>query len=266
LGVHLYLNQRERYLFVTVNDTAKISCFLTANNSDVGRKVLWFWRGTEDTVTSILDCYGNKSDGKYHCRSEPRSATLEIHSAQENESGVYYCAYPIRKKLNFAEGSALIVGDSYTAKTSVELVKVPFKQNVLTSSVSLACVVRAVSGPVWLSWNISGRPSQRKTGLTRDVNGTFTFISHIPISSDNWTRGEVSCNVKFNSSQNVVTRSATYRALSDTDVRRCTAPLVSGILLLLLTLSVTLYRLYQTSDKGMHHSQSVATGAQKEST
>ncbi|KAJ1080900.1 hypothetical protein NDU88_001089 [Pleurodeles waltl] len=266
LGVHLYLYQREPYLFVTVNDTAEISCFLTANNLDGGHKVLWFWRGTEETVTFIMNCHDNKSDGKYHCRSEPRSATLEIYSAQRNESGVYYCAYPIVTKLKFAEGSALIVGDSYTAKTSVELVNVPLKQNVLTSSDSLACVVRAVSGPVWLSWNISGRPSQRKTSLTRDVNGTFTFISHIPISSDNWTRGEVSCNVQFNSSQNVVTRTATYRALSDADVRRCTAPLVSGILLLLLTLSVTLYRLYQTSDKGMHHSQSVATGAQKEST
>ncbi|KAJ1080901.1 hypothetical protein NDU88_001090 [Pleurodeles waltl] len=113
LGVHLYLNQRERHLFVTVNDTAKISCFLTEDNPDVGRKLLWFWRGTEETVTFVVNCYGNKSDGKYHCRHEPRSATLEIHSAQRNESGVYYCAYPIVNKLKFAEGSALIVGGKH---------------------------------------------------------------------------------------------------------------------------------------------------------
>ncbi|KAJ1080897.1 hypothetical protein NDU88_001086 [Pleurodeles waltl] len=244
LGVHLYLNQRERHLFVSVNDTAEISCFLTEDNSDVGRKLLWFWRGTEETVTFVATCYGNKSDGKYHCRHEPRSATLEIRSAQRNESGVYYCAYPIVNKLKFAGGCALIVGDSYTARTEVEIVTTPLKQNALVGPVSLACVVRAVSGPVWVFWNISGRPSQGQTSLTTDVKGTFTFISPISIYADNWTRGEVSCNVQFNSSQSVVKRSAAYKAISSETFGWCGAFTVTRIILLLLTLSAIIYKAY----------------------
>ncbi|XP_078525013.1 uncharacterized protein LOC144798131 [Lissotriton helveticus] len=210
LGVHLCLYQTGRYQFITVNDTTKISCFLTADNLDVGSKVLWFWRGTEEAVTFIGDCR-DKSEGRYHCRPEARSTTLEIYSTQWNESGVYYCAYPVVNKLNFASGVTLIVGDSYTERTSVELVAAPAKLKALRSPVPLACVVRAVSGPVWVSWNISGSPVEGQTSVTRDVKGDFTFISHISISPDNWTRGAVSCNVQFNSSQSVVTRSAVSR-------------------------------------------------------
>ncbi|KAJ1080898.1 hypothetical protein NDU88_001087 [Pleurodeles waltl] len=242
LGVHLYLNQRERHLFVSVNDTAEISCFLTEDNSDVGRKLLWFWRGTEETVTFVATCYGNKSDGKYHCRHEPRSATLEIRSAQRNESGVYYCAYPIVNKLKFAGGCALIVGDSYTTSTSVELVTTLLKQNALDRTVSLVCMVRAVSGPVWVSWNIPVSPGQVRTSKTRDRNGVFTFTSQISVLSNNFTSGEVSCEVQFNASLRGVRRSANYKAISTDTSGWCVALMVSRVILLLFTLSATIYK------------------------
>ncbi|XP_069499070.1 uncharacterized protein [Ambystoma mexicanum] len=256
LGVQLHLHQTEQPLTVSINETAKISCLLSKGTCDRRRSVHWFWRGIEEEVTLIKSCGGDGAAIKYNCSYGPCSTTLQIHNVQQREAGLYYCAYTINMKLHFSSDVTLIVGDSYTEWTSVLLVTLPLLPDVPEGSVPLACVVRAVSGQVWVSWNISGTPQQGLMSAIRGRGGTLTFISHIVLPMETWTRGEITCESQVNSSHRGVKRSLVYKAAPPVEVTGCAAPFVAGTLLLLLTLSLTLYRAFRSADKGTRRGMS----------
>ncbi|XP_069508310.1 uncharacterized protein [Ambystoma mexicanum] len=249
VGAQLHLHQTEQPLVVSVNETAIISCVLSGEACDRRRHVRWFWRGIEEDVTLIKSCATENVDFKYHCRLEQCRPTLGIHSVQRHDAGVYYCTYSTDKTLHFSSDVTLIVGDSYTERTSVLLVTLPPRLDVPGGTVPLACVVRAVSGQVWVSWNISGTPQQGLMSAIRGRGGTLTFISHIVLPMETWTRGEITCESQFNSSHRGVKSSLAYKAAPSGDVIGCVALLVTRTLLLLLTLSLTLYRVCRSADK-----------------
>ncbi|XP_069508330.1 uncharacterized protein [Ambystoma mexicanum] len=249
LGVQLHLHQTEQPLTVSINETAKISCLLSEVSCARRRSVRWFWRGIEEEVTLIKSCGGDGAAIKYNCSYGPCSTTLQIHNVQQREAGVYYCAYAINMKLHFSSDVTLIVGDSYTERTSVLLVTLPPLPDVPGGVVPLACVVRAVSGQVWVSWNISGTQWQGLMSAIRGRGGTLTFISHIVLPMETWTRGEITCESQVNSSHRRVKKSLVYKAAPSGDVIGCVAAFVARTLLLLLTLSWILYRVYRSADK-----------------
>ncbi|XP_069508321.1 uncharacterized protein [Ambystoma mexicanum] len=250
LAVQLHLHQTEQPLTVSINETAKISCLLSEEFCDRRRSVRWFWRGTEEEVTCIHYCGAVRPGGfEYNCEFGHCSTTLEILDVQRSEAGVYFCAYPTIRGQRFSSGATLIVGDSYTERTSVLLVTLPPLPDVPGGVVPLACVVRAVSGQVWVSWNISGTQWQGLMSAIRGRGGTLTFISHIVLPMETWTRGEITCESQVNSSHRRVKKSLVYKAAPSGDVIGCVAAFVARTLLLLLTLSWILYRVYRSADK-----------------
>ncbi|XP_069499058.1 uncharacterized protein [Ambystoma mexicanum] len=258
LGVRMHPHQKQQLLSFSINDTAAISCLVPEGSPGGGHIVHWFWRRVEAPATFIKFCSDSHAGHlKYNCRHEARSATLEVYKVQRKEAGVYYCAYPKTGALHFSSAATILVGDSYTLRTSVLLVTLPPQVDASGSLVPLACVVRAVSGQVWMSWNISGTSQQGLMSAIRGRDGTLTFISHIAVAMDTWTRGEITCESQFNSSSNGVKKSLVYKAVQTGDATRCLAPVVAGVLLLLLTLSLTLCRVCWSSDKGEQRDLSV---------
>nr|XP_025038023.1 immunoglobulin alpha-2 heavy chain-like [Pelodiscus sinensis] len=189
-----------------------------------------------------MRCLDDKNVSKFACKHEPHSTMLEISNIEKNESGVYYCAYIHSSYLIFGNGSTLIVGDSYTDRNRV-LLLVPFphgSQDTVTAH--LACVVQGVSGPVHVSWSVSGE--RQEQGLTRWLkakDGSLTLVNHISVPWDTWASGKIfTCDVKFNSSGRSVNASAGYPAAPDRHCSHYLVPLAAGAGLLLLSVSLSL--------------------------
>ncbi|XP_044846720.1 immunoglobulin kappa light chain-like isoform X1 [Mauremys mutica] len=180
--------------------------------------MFWYLRREGEKPTCIKRCLDDKNVSKFTCKHKTRSSTLEISNIQKTDSGIYYCAYLDSSYLLFGTGSALIVGDSYTSSSWVMLL-VPFPHdNQVTGTANLACVIHGVSGPVHVSWSVSGELQEQ--GLTRSLkakDGSLTLINHISVPMDTWTSGKnFTCEVKFNSSGSSVKKSTRYPATSST--------------------------------------------------
>ncbi|XP_065276128.1 immunoglobulin kappa light chain-like [Emys orbicularis] len=245
LGVRLYLYQTQRIQFVDVSDTAKIHCS-SKENLEGGSSMFWYLRREGETPTCIKRCLDDQNVGKFACKHETHSSTLEISNIQKTESGIYYCAFEYSSYLIFGNGTTLIVGDSYTNSSWVMFL-VPFPRGTqVTGTANLACVIHGVSSPVHVSWSVSGE--LQEPGLTRSLrarDGSLTLINHISVPMDTWTSGKnFTCEVQFNSSGNSVKKSTRYLFASSTaPARECTHYIVllaaaAGLLLLLVSLSL----------------------------
>ncbi|XP_065276490.1 immunoglobulin alpha-2 heavy chain-like [Emys orbicularis] len=213
LGVRLYLYQTQRIQFVEVSDTAKIHCS-SKENLEGGSSMFWYLRREGETPTCIKRCLDDQNVGKFACKHETHSSTLEISNIQKTESGIYYCAFEYSSYLIFGNGTTLIVGDSYTNSSWVMFL-VPFPRGTqVTGTANLACVIHGVSSPVHVSWSVSGELQEQ--GLTRSLrarDGSLTLINHISVPMDTWTSGKnFTCEVKFNSSGSSVKKSTRYPA------------------------------------------------------
>ncbi|XP_074978903.1 uncharacterized protein LOC142069957 [Caretta caretta] len=243
--VQLFLHQLESFLFVNINDTAKIQCSSKEQFLAGGITAQWYRRREGEAPMLIKRCSDNQNVNKVACISEGHNLTLEIYNAQRNDSGVYYCTdlYII---LTFGNGSTLIVGDSYTTSSWV-LTLAPSPHGLLSPRMAdLACVVHGVSNPVQISWSFSG--DLQEQGLMHSLkakDGSFVFINHISVPMDTWTSGKnFTCDVKFNSSGKSVKKIARYiEASSTAPARECSlyiVPLAAGAGLLLLVVSLSL--------------------------
>ncbi|XP_075764042.1 immunoglobulin alpha-2 heavy chain-like [Pelodiscus sinensis] len=209
---------------------------------EAGSAVLWYVRREGETPTCIKRCLDDQNVSKFVCKHKSHSTKLEISNIQQNESGIYYCAYRYVSYLVFGNGSALIVGDSYTDRSGV-LLLVPFPHSSQdTRTAHLACVVQGVSGPVHVSWSVSGE--RQEQGLMRWLkakDGSLTLINHISVPWDTWASGKIfTCDVKFNSSGRNLTASAGYPAAPDKQCSHYLVPLAAGAGLLLLSVSLSL--------------------------
>ncbi|XP_039369082.1 uncharacterized protein LOC120390456 [Mauremys reevesii] len=240
-----YLHQFQPFLFVNINDTAKIQCSSKEQFLAGGVRAQWYRRREGEAPMLIKRCSDHQNVNKVACILEGHNLTLAIYNAQRSDSGVYYCtdSYFI---LTFRNGSTLIVGDSYTTSSWV-LPLAPSPQGLLSSGTTdLACVVHGVSNPVQISWSISG--DLQEQGLTRSLkakNGSLVFINHLSIPVATWTSGKnFTCDVKFNSSGTSVKKIARYvEASSTAPASECShyiLPLAAGAGLLLLVVSLSL--------------------------
>ncbi|XP_030398232.1 immunoglobulin kappa light chain-like isoform X1 [Gopherus evgoodei] len=240
LGVQLFLHQTQRIQFVEVSDTAKIHC--SAKEKLEGSRMFWYLRREGKKPTCIKRCLDDQNVSKFTCKHKTHSSTLEISNVQKTECGVYYCAYIDSSYLLFGNGSALIVGDSYTSRSWVMLL-VPFpRDSQVTETANLACVIHGVFSPVHISWSVSGElQEQRLTHSLKAKDGSLTLIDHISVPMDTWTSGKnFTCEVKFNSSGTSVKKSTRYPAAPARKCSHYIVPLAAGAGLLLLVVSLSL--------------------------
>ncbi|XP_065276487.1 uncharacterized protein LOC135892617 [Emys orbicularis] len=242
----LFLHQLQPFLFVNINDTAKIRCSSKKQFVAGGVTVQWYRRREREAPMLIKRCSDNQRVSKVACILEGHDLTLEIYNAQRNDSGVYYCTDSYMSFLTFDNGSTLIVGDSYTTSSWV-LPLAPSPHDLLSpGTADLACVVHGVSSPVQISWSISG--DLQEQGLTRSLkakDGSLVFINRISVPVATWTSGKnFTCDVKFNSSGKSVKKIARYMEASSTaPASECShyiGPLAAGAALLLLLVSLSL--------------------------
>ncbi|XP_077697744.1 immunoglobulin kappa light chain-like [Eretmochelys imbricata] len=241
LGVQLFLYQTQRIQSVEVSDTAKIHCSST-ENLEGGSSILWYLRREGETPTCIKSCLDDQNVSKFACKHETHSSTLEISNVQKTETGIYYCAVRITSYLLFGNGTTLIVGDSFT-NTSWVMLLVPFPHgSQVTGTANLACVIHGVSSPVHVSWSVSGELQEQ--GLTHSLkakDGSLTLINHISVPMDTWTSGKnFTCEIKFNSSDNIVKKSTRYPAAHASSCLPSIVSLavLSTLMLLMVSLSL----------------------------
>ncbi|XP_050785694.1 M1-specific T cell receptor alpha chain-like [Gopherus flavomarginatus] len=243
--VQLFLHQLQPFLFVNINDTAKIQCSSKKQFSAGRVRAQWYRRREGEAPVLIKRCSDHQNVNKVAFILEGHNLTLAIYNAQRNDSGVYYCSdsYFI---LTFHNGSTLIVGDSYTTSSWV-MPLAPSPHSLLSpGTADLACVVHGVSNPVQISWSISG--DLQEQGLLRSLkakDGSLVFINHISVPVATWTSGKnFTCDVKFNSSGKCVKKIARYvEASSTAPASECShyiVPLAAGAGLLLLVVSLSL--------------------------
>ncbi|XP_044846810.1 immunoglobulin kappa light chain-like [Mauremys mutica] len=204
--------------------------------------MFWYLRREGEKPTCIKYCLDYQNVSKFVCKHETRSSTLEISNIQKTDSGIYYCAYKYSSYLIFGNGTTLIVGDSYTNSSWVMLL-VPFPHgSQVTGTANLACVIHGVSGPVHVSWSVSGELQEQ--GLTRSLkakDGSLMLINHISVPMDTWTSGKnFTCEVKFNSSGSSVKKSTRYPAAHTSSCLPSIVSLAVLSALMLLTVSLSL--------------------------
>ncbi|CAM4694392.1 unnamed protein product [Lepidochelys olivacea] len=241
IRVQLFLHQLQSFLFVNINDTAKIQCSSKKQFLAGGITARWYRRREGEAPMLIKGCSDNQNASKVACILEGHNLTLAIYNAQRNDSGVYYCTNSYIT-LTFDNGSTLIVGDSYTTSSWV-LTLAPSPHGLLSpGTADLACVVHGVSNLVQISWSISG--DLQEQGLMRSLkakDGSFLFINHISVPVDTWTSGKIfTCDVKFNSSGKSVKKIARYIQAPASECSLYIVPLAAGAGLLLLLVSLSL--------------------------
>ncbi|XP_030398228.1 M1-specific T cell receptor alpha chain-like isoform X1 [Gopherus evgoodei] len=210
--VQLFLHQLQPFLFVNINDTAKIQCSSKKQFVAGGITVQWYRRREGEAPMLIKRCSDHQNVNKVACISEGDNLTLAIYNAQRNDSGVYYCTDSDIIILTFGNGSTLIVGDSYTTSSWVLPLASSPHSLLSPGTADLACVVHGVSNAVQISWSISG--DLQEQGLLRSLkakDGSLVFINHISVPVATWTSGKnFTCDVKFNSSGKSVKKIASF--------------------------------------------------------
>ncbi|XP_077115021.1 uncharacterized protein LOC143769880 [Ranitomeya variabilis] len=120
-------------------------------------------------------------------------------------------------------------------------------------SLILACVVNKVPQAIYITWIIYGRLSKGKMTSIQRSDGRWNFMNIISLPKDNLkTKGQVTCEVHFNSSTKVVVHwqnTGKHWNNFASDCQIYLIPVVTLGLLLLLTLFGHLLWIYKRSDK-----------------
>ncbi|XP_042295462.1 uncharacterized protein LOC121915349 [Sceloporus undulatus] len=215
LQVQFSPHQSLQFQFVKVGDKAWIQFVPVGKPEDEGFLFFWFKKSAYEGIPLfITSCNDNKPADKFICKPGREKVTVEISRAQREDSGLYLYA---ERGEDFHLGSALVVGDSYTPRTQVMLLQ-PAAQAPSSWDVrrgQFACLVQDVSNLVEVSWDVPGGLWQKEqTFLVKNTSGSLTFLSllHMPMEVQS-NGGNVTCEVRFNSSGTSVKKSTTFDTL-----------------------------------------------------
>ncbi|XP_059834688.1 uncharacterized protein LOC132398871 [Hypanus sabinus] len=180
-----------------VGQTVKLSCEFK-NKLEFGRRIFWYRHRADEPPVAIrtTDCQKTGCRATYKKGSGDRTSVLEIRNVSVEDSGFYYCA-EIRSYPPLVKGPRLIVGDSSTSRTYMQLF-VPTSE--VNGSVPLVCLVGGLSSKqIVIYWNISRQITEGWSDAgTRDPDGSYSVRSQVLVSVKTWINGGVSsCIAQF---------------------------------------------------------------------
>lgn len=104
----LAVQQPQPVLLVEASTPVDISCILDETLDGKGN-VFWYRRVHGERPQLILSCL-EEVQGEFSCKYTKGRAVLHIAAAGTNHTGLYLCAYYINSRLEFGNGTTLIVG------------------------------------------------------------------------------------------------------------------------------------------------------------
>ncbi|XP_072214740.1 uncharacterized protein [Excalfactoria chinensis] len=219
----LELWQPDPILFVEAGDEVSIRCVADGKMDGAG-KVHWFQRSPGEPPRLLLICIDKKWDG-FSCEYQGDYAVLHIRAAHPKDATLYLCAATIGSKLQFGNGTVLLVGDSWRTHSWVQVLAT---RGSPQSPLSPVCAVGASGGPIIISWPRGDRP-QEVLGL-----GNSTELLLSPGGAGGL------CEVHFNASGPHIQRSTElHEAVGGCPLPSTVGMAMAGMLLLLLSLCLS---------------------------
>ncbi|XP_061462464.1 uncharacterized protein LOC133375027 [Rhineura floridana] len=149
------MSQKLPRILASPGDTVDISCSHLDGSSYW--TVIWCRENEGKSLHKIgQSSWYSKLEGKYSSKGHK----LIIRNAQRNDSGVYYCAASAGQNFRFTSRTRLIISDPSRPSLAI-FTPSSLEESQRHNSLPLLCVFdNADSDWDFISWNISGEPSQ----------------------------------------------------------------------------------------------------------
>ncbi|XP_072916038.1 Ig heavy chain Mem5-like [Hemitrygon akajei] len=217
-----------------VGQTVKLSCEFK-NKLEFGRGIFWYKHRADEPPVAIrtTDCQKTGCRATYKKGSGDRTSVLEIRNVSLEDSGFYYCA-EIKSYPSLVKGPRLIVGDSSTSRTNMQLF-VPSSE--VNGSVLLVCLVSGLSSKqIVIYWDISGQITEGWSDPgTRDPDGSYSVRSQVRVPVKTWINGGVStCIAQFGGAGKKRTMSVSHPNIGPDQDCCLPAAILLGLLIMLV--------------------------------
>ncbi|XP_043935655.1 uncharacterized protein LOC122808728 isoform X2 [Protopterus annectens] len=223
IAAEIAIRQNPPFHFAAANDSVKLQCHIDKDDPALRHYVFWYKQAAGGVPQFLTNCSDEPSaELHFKCKANGAHFSLEISSAQQSDTGRYYCATTYRIYLIMSKGSTLTVGDTFTEKTSVSILSPSADAIKSRQSVPLICLVSGVtSSTVHISWIISDNITKGLISYVQEKQKTFSIRSQVAVSKGDWISGShFTCQVVFNSSGEPVNKSAHY-SKEHTDLSTC---------------------------------------------
>ncbi|XP_043935111.1 M1-specific T cell receptor beta chain-like [Protopterus annectens] len=214
--VKLVILQNQEFHFAKDNDSVEIQCRFHGQlpEAERHRYLSWYKQTMKGLLLFISNCSSEPTvHQRISCKVGTNVFSLKISPAQQSDSRKYYCASSFPYYLSLGVGSYLVVGDTFTTKTSVLILTPPSETIMARHSVPLVCLVTGIrSATVHISWNVSGSLMEGLHSSVRENQETFSIRSQITIPAADWTSGILcTCQVQFNSSGTPIQKTVSFK-------------------------------------------------------
>ncbi|XP_062888118.1 uncharacterized protein LOC134337217 [Mobula hypostoma] len=241
-----------------VGQTVELSCEHT-HRLEVVSSILWYKQRAAEPPVAIkaTDCRNTGCRMTYKIGSGDRTSVLEIRDVRVEDSGFYYCAGRDSYSL-LAKGPTLLVGDSSTNRTYMQVFVPPSERN---GSVPLVCLVGGLSSiPIVIHWNISGQIMEGWSDPgTLDLDQSYSVRSQVLVPVETWRSGGVcTCIAQLEGAGKTRTKSVSHHTI-EPDQGWC---LPTSILLGILVFPVILIAIWTLKGRrsGTHRQTATRQG------
>ncbi|XP_062925908.1 uncharacterized protein LOC134357988 [Mobula hypostoma] len=221
-----------------VGQMVELSCELTYR-LEVASNVLWYKQRADEHPVAIksTDCQKNGCRTTYKKGSGDRTSVLEIRNVQVEDSGFYYCA-GVNSYSPFVKGPTLLVGDSSTNLTYMQVFVPPSEAN---GSVALVCLVGGLSSnQIIIYWNISGQITEGWSDTGRfDPDQGYTVRSQVRVPVETWVSGGVcTCIAQLGGTGKMINKSVSHNTNKPVQGWCLPITLLLGLLVFLVILII----------------------------
>ncbi|XP_062888236.1 uncharacterized protein LOC134337289 [Mobula hypostoma] len=219
-----------------IGQMVELSCELTYR-VEVASNVFWYKQRADEPPVAIksTECKENGCRTTYKKGSGDRTSVLELRDVRVEDSGSYYCS---RRHSRLAKGPTLLVGDSSTNRTYMQVFVPPSER---TGSVHLACLVGGLSSiQIVIYWNISGQIMEGWSDTGRlDPDQSYSVRSQVPVPVETWmSGGDCTCIAQLGGAGKSIIKSVSHITIEPDQGWCPPTAILLGILVFLVILII----------------------------